>query len=57
VLVLANFSDTEESVSADLLGDGGLTLPVHLHSTAGRLDLRDGRVHLPAWGHLWLTTT
>ena len=57
VLVLANFSDTEESVSADLLGDSGLTQPVHLHSTASRLDLRDGRIQLPAWGHLWLTTT
>lgn len=56
VLVLANFSDSAESVPAELLGDGGLTDPVHLHSTAGRLDLRDGQVHLPAWGHLWVTT-
>lgn len=57
VLVLANFSDSEERVPAELLGEGGLTEPVHLHSTAGRLELRDGQILLPAWGHLWLTTT
>lgn len=57
VLVLANFSDAEESLPAGLLVDWGLDQPVHLHSTIGQLDLRDGRLHLPAWGHLWMTTT
>jgi amylosucrase len=56
VLVLANFSDTEEGVPADILGESELTEPVHLHSTAGRLELRDGQIRLPAWGHLWVTT-
>lgn len=57
VLVLANFSDAEQSVSAALLDDGGLTRPVHLHSTTDRLELHEGTIQLPAWGHLWLTTT
>jgi hypothetical protein len=55
--VLANFSDAEQSVSATLLDDGGLARPVHLHSTTDRLELHEGTIQLPAWGHLWLTTT
>lgn len=57
VLALASFSDTAESVSAELLGENAIFRPVHLHSTAGRADLRGGLIHVPAWGHLWLTTT
>jgi len=29
---------------------------VHVHSTRRRLDLGEGRIHLPAWGFAWLTT-
>jgi hypothetical protein len=28
---------------------------MHLHSTAGRLDVGDGAVWLPPWGFVWVT--
>ena len=33
----------------------GLTEPEHVHSTRGRLDWGEGRLHLPPWGFAWLT--
>jgi amylosucrase len=55
LMALANFSDAEESVALSLLGAAGFSSPMHLHSTAGRIIAGDGRVHLPAWGFLWVT--
>jgi amylosucrase len=55
VLGLACFSDTPRTVEHDVLGRAGIDEPVHLHSTAGRLDWSRGRIALPAWGFLWVT--
>ena len=56
LLALANFSDDRQSVDLDLAAAAGIREPVHVHSTRGRLDLGEGRIHLPAWGFAWLTT-
>ena len=56
LLALANFSDGWQSVSLDLVAGAGLADPTHVHSTRGRLDLGEGRLHLPPWGFSWLTT-
>ncbi|HET7690966.1 MAG TPA: amylosucrase [Nocardioidaceae bacterium] len=56
VLALANFSDHEQSVPVAALGSHGFSSPFHLHSTQGRVVARDGRIHLPAWGFLWVTS-
>jgi len=55
VVVLANFSDHDESVSDDVFRRGGLTSPRHLHSSNGRLVVTHGRVQLAAWGYVWVT--
>jgi amylosucrase len=55
LLVLANFSDGWQSVDAGLPAAAGLPEPEHVHSTRGRLDWGDGRLHLPPWGFAWLT--
>jgi amylosucrase len=52
LVALANFSDDRQSVSLDLLPPG----PAHVHSTRGRLDLGEGRLHLPPWGFAWVVT-
>jgi len=55
LLVLANFGDGWQSVDAGLPAAVGLTEPEHVHSTRGRLDWAEGRLHLPPWGFAWLT--
>ncbi|HYT09839.1 MAG TPA: amylosucrase [Mycobacteriales bacterium] len=55
LLALANFSDQWQSVDAGLLPAAGLPEPEHVHSSRGRLDFGDGRLHLPPWGYAWLT--
>ena len=55
LLAVANFSDGWQSVDLGLVAAAGITDPVHVHSTRGRLDVGEGRVHLPAWGFAWLT--
>ena len=55
LVALANFSDGWQSVGRDLLAAAGIAEPVHVHSTRGRLDLGEGRVHLPPWGFAWMT--
>ena len=57
LVALANFSDGWQSVGRDLVTAAGIVEPVHVHSTRGRLDLGEGRVHLPPWGFAWLTTS
>jgi amylosucrase len=56
LLALANFSDGWQSVDLGLAADAGIAEPVHVHSSRGRLDLGEGRIHLPPWGFAWLTT-
>ena len=55
VVVLANFSDHDESVDVDVLRRGGLASAQHLHSSNGRLVITHGRVELAPWGYLWAT--
>ena len=55
LLALANFSDGWQSVDLGLAAAAGVPDPVHVHSTRDRLDLGDGRIHLPPWGFAWLT--
>jgi amylosucrase len=54
-LSLTNFSDVTQSADAGILAQAGLYQPVHVHSTAGRLDLAGGRIELPPWGFAWLS--
>ena len=56
-LSLTNFSDVAQSADAGILARAGLYEPVHVHSTAGRLDLSGGRIELPPWGFVWLSGT
>jgi amylosucrase len=56
LLALANFSDDWQSVDLGLAAAAGIREPVHVHSTRRRLDLGEGRIHLPAWGFAWITT-
>ncbi len=53
-LSLTNFSDVTQSADAGIIARAGLYQPAHVHSTAGRLDIRDGTIELPPWGFLWL---
>jgi amylosucrase len=55
LLALANFSDDWQSVDLGLAAAAGIREPVHVHSTRRRLDLGEGRIHLPAWGFAWIT--
>ena len=55
LLALANFSDGWQSVDLGLVAAAGLVEPEHVHSTRGRLDVGEGRLHLPPWGFSWLT--
>lgn len=55
LLALANFSDDWQSVDAGLPATVGLSDPALVHSTLGRLDCADERLHLPPWGFAWLT--
>jgi amylosucrase len=55
LLALANFSDGWQSVDLGLLARAGIGEPEHVHSTRGRLDVGEGRLHLPPWGFSWLT--
>ena len=55
LVALANFSDSWQSVDRGTIAAAGVPDPVHVHSTRGRLDLGEGRVHLPPWGFAWLT--
>jgi amylosucrase len=55
LLALVNFSDGWQSVDLGLLGAAGIGEPEHVHSTRGRLDVGEGRLHLPPWGFSWLT--
>jgi amylosucrase len=56
-LSLTNFSDVAQSPDAGIIALAGLSEPAHVHSTAGRLTISDGRIELPPWGFLWLTGT
>ena len=56
LLALANFADGWQSVDLGLAAAAGITEPVHVHSSRGRLDLGEGRIYLPPWGFAWLTT-
>jgi amylosucrase len=55
VLALVCFDDAPRSVGHEVLGRAGIDEPVHLHSTAGRLEWSHGRLVLPPWGFLWVT--
>ena len=55
LLALANFSDGWQSVDLGLVAAAGIGAPAHVHSTRGRLDVGEGRLHLPPWGFSWLT--
>ena len=55
LLALANFSDGWQSVDQGLVAAAGIAEPEHVHSTRGRLDVGEGRLHLPPWGFSWLT--
>jgi amylosucrase len=55
LLALANFSDGWQSVDLGLVAGAGIAEPEHVHSTRGRLDVGEGRLHLPPWGFSWLT--
>jgi amylosucrase len=57
VLALASFSDVAQSVDAGIIARAGLYDPVHVHSSAGQLSIRAGRVELPPWGFAWLAGT
>jgi amylosucrase len=54
-LSLTNFSDAIQSADVGIIARAGLHQPGHVHSTAGRLDIGDGRIELPPWGFAWLT--
>ena len=56
LVALANFSDDWQSVDLGLLAAAGIMVPAHAHSTRGRLDLGEGRAHLPPWGFAWIAT-
>ena len=56
-LSLTNFSDVTQSAGAGIIARAGLYQPVHVHSSAGRLDIRAGRIELPPWGFVWLSGT
>ncbi|HTQ94232.1 MAG TPA: hypothetical protein VMK84_32550, partial [Streptosporangiaceae bacterium] len=54
-LSLTNFSDASQSADAGIIARAGLSRPGHVHSSAGRLEISDGRIELPPWGFAWLT--
>jgi amylosucrase len=56
-LSLTNFSDVTQSADAGIIARAGLYQPVHVHSTADRLDISAGRIELPSWGFAWLAGT
>jgi len=53
-LGLANFGDGPESCDARILAEARLSDPQLALSSDGRLDVRDGRIHMPPLGCLWL---
>jgi len=55
LVVLANFSDQDESVTVDVVHRAGLPAPRHLHSSRGRLVVTQGRVQLEPWSYVWVT--
>jgi amylosucrase len=57
VLAVACFSDGWEDIDATVLARAGLTEPLHIHSTLGRLEISDGRLRLPPWGYVWVTSS
>jgi hypothetical protein len=56
-LSLTNFSDDPQSADAGIMAGAGLYRPFHVHSSAGQLDIRNGRIELPPWGFVWLSGT
>jgi hypothetical protein len=56
-LSLTNFSDVTQSADAGIIARAGLYDPVHVHSSAGRLEISGGRIDLPPWGFVWMTGT
>jgi amylosucrase len=56
-LSLTNFNDVPQSADAGIIARAGLYEPVHVHSTAGHLDISGGRIELPPWGFAWLAGT
>ena len=55
LLGVACFSDDEELVNGSVLSNAGISAPVHVHSTAGRLEWSDGALRLGPWGFAWVT--
>jgi amylosucrase len=53
-LGLANFSDLAESCNASVLAAAGMTDPELALVSEGQLEVREGRVQIPALGFLWL---
>ena len=55
LLAVACFSDDEELVSGSVLSNAGISAPLHVHSSAGRLEWSDGELRLAPWSFAWLT--
>jgi amylosucrase len=53
-LSLTNFSDVTQAPDAGIVARAGLHDPAHVHSTTGRLIIRDGRIELLPWSFVWL---
>ena len=53
-LALANFGDSQESCDVRILAEAGLPDPEPALVSEGTLDIRDGRVHIPPLGFVWL---
>ena len=54
-LALTNFSDTTQSVDADIVDRAGRRQPWHVHSTTGEFITSTGRIQLPPWCFTWLS--
>ncbi len=54
-LGLAAFSDEPTSVPLPVAVDAGLHDPVPVLASDGNVRIDDGRIHLPAWGWVWLS--
>ncbi len=53
----ASLCDIPQSADAGIIARAGLYEPFHVHSSAGQLDIRGGRIELPPWGFVWLSGT
>jgi len=55
-LSLTNFSDITQAADAGILARAGLYDPSHVHSSAGELAISAGRIELPPWSFVWLSS-